>query len=250
MLDALRAWLNGKRDYFMGVALFAKLSDNKKLHRLLLNGPTQFNVKRLADELNDICTKMKEETPPELRSFPYQGTPEGGTYLSECVANPSKIKLQPKAADQEPVNPVLYQSCHQTAKKEYKETMDTRAVLFHLAKVDDYTDVNRDDLVKQRCALALQVVKGYNKASALFEQADYVKINGRLPGDDDDQEEDGKNDYDQLPDHLVHYTLDLLRKSYNKLKLKPETPERLQKLQADEKNIKKLELRWDLLKPR
>lgn len=241
MLDALRAWLNGKRDYFIGVALFAKLSDNKKLLSLLQNGPTAFNVKRLQDELTAICKKMKEEAPEPEAVI---------TAPSSSRINPPKIKLQTIAADLEPVNPVLYQSCKKTADKEYKEAMNLRAQLFALANVGEFEDPNNDALVKSRSSLALRVVELYNKSSRLYDQADYVKINGRLPGDDADQDGDPENEYNDLPDHLVYYTLDLMRKSYNKLNAKPKTPERLQKLQMDDKNIKKLEARWLLLKPR
>ena len=61
---------------------------------------------------------------------------------------------------------------------------------------------------------------------------------------ENDEEE---TEYDNLPDHLVKKTLDNLRKNYNKIKNREQTPERIELLQKHEKNIKKLMAKWDLL---
>ena len=95
----------------------------------------------------------------------------------------------------------------------------------------------------------MNVVEGYKEASELYDKAEYVRINGRLP-DQPALEPDDESDYDNIPDHMVKQELDNLRKNYNKMKKRPQTPERVVLLQKHEMNIKKLEDKWHSLKPK
>ncbi len=224
MLDALRAWLNGKREYYTGVALFEQLSDNKGLLIVLRKGKTEFTYKRLQEELMSICLRMKAET-------------------NKAPAQPAKQNPEPFA----PVNNELYEACLKEAHLLYKELMNERALLFASTVSQDYEDINRLDLIQQRSKQAVDLVVKYQRVSQHYDRADYVKLHGKLPTDLNN--ELPADEYDSLPDHLVKQTLDNLRKNYNKIKKREATAERIALLQKHEVNIKKVEARWLLLKP-
>lgn len=237
MLEPIRAWLNGNRDYYTGVAIYSQAGTNEELLQVLKKGPNDFRTKRLQDELLTLCNQLKIQ--------------------QHGIANPVRRKdktnaiKSAKGPDQQPIalrphNPTLYDACKLEADLQYKKVMNTRARLFGLATHSDYVDVNKEDKVFDRVKLALEVVHEYNLVSQLYDRAAYVKIHGRLPNDQDDNEE---NEYDHLQDHLVKLRLDNARKAYNKLKAKEQTAERISLLQKHEENIKKLEAKWDSLKP-
>ena len=135
--------------------------------------------------------------------------------------------------------------CKNEADLAYKKVMNDRAVLFSLANVDDFTDPNMPAKVQEREKLAIAVVTGFQKVSDLYDTANYVKENGRLPNSDTSTE----TEYDNLPDELVKQQLDNCRKAFNKLKSKEQTPVRIELMQKHQENIKKLEARWHSLKP-
>jgi hypothetical protein len=282
MLDTLRAWLNGKKEYYTGVAIYSQVGDNKALLQVFEKGPTDFTTKRLGEELFDICIKLKAAQ-HELSSSSNTSisnlsqrahrsdntaariTADGARQAEDAFREGTASSLPPtnqipqhqqtsaqieqrstEKSFTAPVNPVLYEACKLAADKQYKEVMNSRAVLFQLAKHEDFEDPNTPDRIKARAKLALEVVAGYQQASKLFDDADYVRIHGRLPNNPDDDEQ---NEYDLLPDHMVKQTLDNLRKNFNKIKKRDQTPARVAALQKHAINIKKLEARWLLLKP-
>jgi ribosome-binding ATPase YchF (GTP1/OBG family) len=124
--------------------------------------------------------------------------------------------------------------------------MNLRAVAFSLATVEGFEDVNRPDLVAKRSPIVVDAVIKYQRASKLYDIAKYVHDHGRLPNED--AEHDEATEMDAVPDELVKSTLDNLRKNYNKMKKREQTPERVALLQKHVTNIKKLEARWHLLK--
>ena len=232
MLDALRAWLNGNREYFTGVALLQQLSTNTALLNLLRKGKTDFTYKRLQDELLQICNKMK--------AYP-------SFVIQKNVPPAAKPSQQDQTGD-EIKNPALYNACLKEAHLLYKEMMNERAILFASANVESYEDVNRPDLVHERSKAAVDLVVKYQRVSQLYDRANHVKLHGALP-QYLQQENEVQNEYDSLPDHLVKQTLDNMRKNYNKIKKRPQTAERIALLQKHEANINKLVARWQLLKP-
>lgn len=253
MLQLLRAWLNGNKEYFTGVALYEKLGTNDALKKLFIKGPTDFNQRRLQEELLNICNELKSKendyNMPAADSSSSTDTAgigpdnrlhqDGGRKTNDAHSLPTAL-IQP----QQPANAELYNATRLQANKLYKESMNNRAVLFSLAAPNDYTDPNTEAKINERAKLALSVVISFQQASAMYDKSDYVAAHGRLP----DQDEKGdENEYDHLPDQLVKQTLDNLRKNVNKMKKREQTPERVALQQKHEANIDKLLKKWHLL---
>lgn len=217
MLDQLREWLNGDREFYRGVALYEMAGDNDSLLQLLKKGKTDFAYKKLQDCLLQICNELKIER-PEIKKF------------EKNISTP--------------VNKTLYEAAQREAFILYKEAMNDRAVLFACIESLDFEDPNRADLILQRSRPAVDLVLKFNRVSELYDRANYVKINGRLP-----ETEELNNEFDALPDHLVKAALDNARKARNKLKSKEQTAIRIALLQKHELNIEKLEKQWRSLKP-
>ena len=238
MLETLRAWLNGNKEYYTGVAIYATLGDNKALLTLFRQGKSSYSYKRLEEELLIICNTLKSKL---------------STYGNATTLSTANIPINTQISEKgyQPLKSVsnfneeLYNACKKEAGLVYKQAMNLRAELFALGRVQGYEDINRPDLVQQRSKTAVEVVVLYNKASKLYDKANYVKQYGRLPNEMENDEEE--TEYDNLPDHLVKKTLDNLRKNYNKIKNREQTPERIELLQKHEKNIKKLMSKCDLL---
>jgi hypothetical protein len=249
MLEALRLWLNGNRDYWPGVILYAQCKPDTRLIALMKKGKTDFTTKRLYEELLAECNRLKA-----IDNVSTENGESTNTTTNEERAESRLGDLAPTirketilvSPPKEPVNPTLYEACKLKADNQYKEAMNLRAVLFGEATVQGYEDVNRPDLVQKRSKKAVDVVVLFNRASKLYEIADYVKLHGRLPNED--AEHDEATEMDAVPDELVKSTLDNLRKNFNKMKKREQTPERVVLLQKHEGNIKKLEARWHLLK--
>jgi hypothetical protein len=279
MLRKLRTWLNGKREYYSGVVLFAKYSSNMELYALLKKGPTEFTRKKLSEELMRLYMEENarqltsgKDSAVRVRSLTLKTANNGENVIETAKRSDSKtttittgsyeptpeikdlygldgriISGEPLIApeDIEPPNEELWLACKKQADTLYKTIMNKRAELFALGRMDDMTDPNAPDRIEARRQLALDVVTGYEEVSLLYEKADYVKLHGKLPEVKPPEKEP---DVEDLPDHLVKQTLDNLRKNYNKIKNREQTPERVALLQKHESNIKKLEERWHSLK--
>ena len=219
MLQALRAWLNGNRDYHTGVVLFAQSGGDTTLVALMAKGATQYTTKRLEKEMLAMVEKILRGEENKIPELP----------------NPEIPKSQN-----------LYAACKVAANKLYKLAMNARAELFALTRVEGWEDVNEPNKMQQRAKLALQVVQLYNEASAEYERAEYVQQHGRLPETDDTT---GQNEYDLLQDGQVKQALDNLRKNYNKMVKREQIPERVALQEKHLLNLKKLEARWRSLKP-
>lgn len=236
MQAVIRLWLKSKRDYYTGLALLIKTSNNQKLIDLLRKGPTEFNVSRLTEELSSIVSdkpKVSKVNPP-----------------TTVKPMPAAVHPEAKAGSPDegppPVNPELYKAAREKALLVYKESRNIRAELFSMTKVEPWEDVNQPYLIEARSPLALKFLELDKRASELFDIADYVRRTGRLPQQDPSP---AIEEYKDLPDHMVKQTLDNLRKNYNKQKNRDKTPERVARLQKMELNIKKLSQRWASLKP-
>lgn len=264
MLEELRAWLNGNREYYAGVILYAKAGDNEALKQLFAKGKTDYCTERLQAELLRICQQLKAQQHENdstnsrraATDLPTDGISETSRredlHYNRLSGKPPTAAGQPLASSsgtsgQTPVNGTLHAVCKKEADAVYKEVMNLRAELFALARADDFSDPNTPDRIEQRSKLAVKVAEGFKRVSQLYERADYVRIHGRLPADG---EPDGEElEPDGLPEHLVKQTLDNLRKNVNKMRKREQTPERMALLQKHEANLKKLEARWRLLQP-
>lgn len=255
MLEQIRAWLNGKREYYSGVAIYAQAGTNKELLQVLMKGPNDFRVKRLQEDLLQICNELKiasgANNVAQNANVITQNADEHNTILRPGK-EPGNKKETAEAGDRQtapvhPRNETLYNACELEAKSAYKKVMNDRAILFSLANSGEaWEDPNQPHKINDRVKLAIDIVTGWQHVSQLYDKADYVKLNGRLPADQDDT---GESEYDHLQDHLVKLRLDNARKALNKLKAKEQTPERIALMQKHDENIKKLEAKWHSLKP-
>lgn len=273
MQEILKNWLNSRKDYFQGVAIYEQFNPDEKLLAVLNNGPNEFRQKRLVEELLKIYQNFLQPSDPSPAPAP-QITQNANLITpnaNKIAANAKKIlsavnaptaaknvtqdsgrkrnesQIVSSVVEKSIPNPQLYAVCKEEADNEYKKVMNVRAVLFKKAAPDGFLDINKPDLIFDRGELAIEVVQGFQKVSELYDRANYVKQHGRLPSSDADLEDD--NEYDLLPDSLVKQRLDNARKAYNKLKKKERTPERVALLQQHEQNIAKLKAKWDSLQP-
>lgn len=221
MLEKLRAWLNGGRDFEEGKRLYFCVGKNINLKALLVQGKSPLSEKKLLDELTAICNEMK-------------------------AAEANNDVAVKQGATASPINnTALYEACLEEAKLAYKRAMNPRGELLRKAQQLSIADYNNEELVKDRGALAMATIEWYTEASLLFDRADYVKKHGKLP---DEEYKQPTNTVAALHDCMVFYTLETMKKYYNKLKKKSTTPERVVQLQQYAADIKILEERWRLLK--
>jgi len=240
MVERLNNWLNHK-EYFKGVVLYSQCEHNAALLQLLKAGPSPYNISLLERELRKELQRLHINA-----AMKQQGNPAAikNVVLKElpvALQKPEIITIE----ETEHVHDAVYQAAKKEADKKYKEAMNLRAQLFALANMNDFLDVNSPDRIEARRQMALDVVRLYNEASRLYEKADYIKSSGKLP---DAVEEEDETDWYAIPDHLVKPQLDNVRKNYNKMKKRSQTPERMVLMQKHEQTIKILSERWDLLK--
>ena len=226
MMEAVRAWLNGKRDYFTGVSIFKKFCSDDRLIRLLSAGENTYNKERLLEEIMIIWNKIKDE---EERPEPV----EIKILEIDITAAPPEITVENSNQ--------LFEKAHREAMKIYKLCMNKRAVLFQLTEVEDWQEVNTAERIANRSRLAIEVVELFNQASSMFSIADYIKKYNRMP---QDAALDTQDMFVNLPEALIKPTLDNARKALNKLKGKEPTSDRLKLMQKHLDNIKILENKW------
>ena len=250
MLEQLRDWLNGNREFYAGVILYRKVGTNEALLKLFGNGKTAFAEKRLEKELLNICEELKGAQKPQVSTKKPQDSPkkpQDEVRATKTNVHGSVISVGAESNEENTGDNKIHEACKLEADKRYKEVMNNRAHLFALANAEDFEDVNAPDKIQARQSLAIGVVQGYQFASQLYDKADYVKQHGRLPNQEQPEE---PADYAHLPAELVKPTLDNKRKAVSKLRHKEQTPERIALIQQHEKDIKILEERWHSLKPK
>ena len=240
MLETVKAWLNGTRDYNTGALLYNIVGTDHQLKQLFAQGHNMWNNYRLQEEMLKICEALKNGQQPV--TVVKTDEKEANERLLSNITD----TIEQIAKTINPPNPELYNASLEDAKRVYKGAMNKRAVVFSMIPTDKYSHINRPDLVEARRKLCLDAVKEYNEASALFDQADYVKLQGKLPDEPDasvDDEVAGLEDYEVKP------ALDNARKAYNKLKGREQTADRVALMQKHKAKIEKLEERWHSLKP-
>jgi hypothetical protein len=241
MFQVIRNWLNSDREYFTGVALCVQFCNNGKMIALLKSACNDRNKVRLHDIMMQEYTRLKPFEPKE--SFPLVKKAAAGKFPREFQEDPQEPALVVVTHETSPV----YQAAIKEADKAYKQVMSVRAILLDKAKINwdnaDDLDPNRPELVAQRSKLAIEVVTGYNRASQLYDKADFVLLNGRLPNDDTLNEEE----YASLPDHLVKHEISNIQKNISKLRAREQTPERIALIIKHETNLQKLTEKWRTL---
>lgn len=221
MLQELRSWLNGSREYYSGVALYEMLGDDPVMLRIFKKGKTEFTTKKLPNILLEICDRLKEKNQPAI-----------------------KIISAPGKENDLPYNKSLHEAAMREALHLYKNMMNERAVLFSMVNVPGYEDINTPAQILERGKLAVNLVLKNQLVSKLYDDAAYIRQYGKRPEDSEPTSE-----FEALPDHLVKEALNNARKAYNKLKLKEQNTKRVARLQQHAENIQKLEARWRSLKP-
>ena len=233
MLERLRQWLNGERNFDVGVSLYRHLQYDEKLLAVFIKGKTPWCYKKLQDELLRICNEMKATGVTSIGTIP---------ILKQKTEKKETATIEKQTTAK---NPELYKICKSDADILYKQLMNKRAILFAEVNGDIFLNVNMPDKVENRAKMAIEIVQGFQKVSELYERSEYVFFNGKLP----DAETTTEDTYHALPDELVKATLDNLRKLYSKKKKLESTPARVLAIQELEVNINKLETRWNKLKP-
>jgi hypothetical protein len=256
MIDTVNGWLNGPREFNMGVALFNLLSHDQSVKDILSRGASKYTHWRLQEEMLALQVKLKSTCHAKNKSKKCTG----GRCLS-CLSkvtpsavpgsSPTEKKICRESREVSASLPLektgtfdstpLYKTCVLAAINKFKESMDARAVVRAMIPDEKYADPNRQDLVMARRELTLKSVKFYLEASKLFDRADHVRLHGRLP--DEPPIEDQTNIAD-VPDHRVYLELTNARKAYNKLKDKQDTPELISLKEKHQVRIQKLEERW------
>src|SRR6185436_13976409 len=138
MLQILRKWFNGKKEYFTGVSLYSQIQGHDHhLLELMKKGPTEFTRKKLGDELVAHYALLQAQEGAKIqgsvigvRAVKMKSSANSANGNGQLVEN-SEIK-----------NPELYRVCKEKADRLYKEVMNQRAELFALARPDEYTDLN------------------------------------------------------------------------------------------------------------
>jgi len=236
---SLKAWLNGTRDYKMGVALFRLCNLNAKLADRFDSGYSLWNYYKLQELLTLEYRNSLQD--PVITAVENAGKlivklKDISRDISKNKASDAAIKKIPEFS-----NEILI-----AIKKEadflYKEAMNARATLFHSIPDISVVDGNRQEEIEFRQPLALEGLKKYLNASEVYDRLEEVKNNG-LPADVNN------NDVvDNIPDHEVGRALDNARKAMNKLLRKEQTPERILRINKHKSNIEKLVERWDSLR--
>ena len=230
MMQIIRAWLNGGKDYFEGVGIYSSVSKNKSLTNLFSKGFSKYNQDRLAEELKTIYLSMKNEAAqlPPAAAAAKKLEKQKEPLQSTVIENPKTVNQ-------------IYEDARSKAMAVYKECMNKRAVLFNLAKVESWQDINAPHRVLERSKLCIEVIELYNQASRLFDIAEFVKTNNRLPTD---VINDKLDPFKDLPDYLVKLELSNARKALQKIRAKPVTEARLLLAQKHIIKIEILERKW------
>ena len=224
MLDLLRSWFNGSRDYHHGVKLFHILSDDPSLKSFFSNNASDYTARRLHEEMEKLYNKLKQ---PELSIIEVRPMPQAEKLVEACVVSK---------------NPDLEQVCDQKALQLYKQMMNDRAILFNLTKVEGWDDVNKPDLVEQRRVLALQICSRNYEVSQAYTELEHVRLHGTLPSEEQPESEK------EISDLQLKRTIDNLRTSLSKLRKREQTPERVAIIQKHQGNLDSLLLRWNAIK--
>ena len=100
MLETIRNWLNGNREYYNGVAIYSQAGTNENLLKVLKQGPNDFRVKRLQEELLALCNELKKKNPTNVhKTANHTGTLskaiKTNTNQFQVSARPHKIKNSP-----------------------------------------------------------------------------------------------------------------------------------------------------------
>lgn len=229
MHDTLKAWLNGTRDYLIGVSIYKELGNNEKLKALFSSGYTMYNNYRLQEELRLLYVAQKQQKKATHDVKIVYAITEATAAICGTV---------------NPISDELHAACKKQADHHYKLAMNSRAVLFSMvpALASDY---NRPDLVASRTPLCLEILQEHAEASELYDRADKVKKTGQLP--EQENTPDIATEVSEIPDIQVKQALDNARKARNKIKNREVTPERVQLLHNHNERVKLLEERWHYL---
>jgi hypothetical protein len=204
----LLAWLNTSRPYQQGVEIYHRLGSDVALKDRLLRGTPSHMAEELFQALRCVYYSLKGITP--------QAAPAP--------------KPEPEAAPTAPVprNPELEAACKQEADKAYKVLANVRALLFNQCTVEAEPRENLSAKVDARGELAMAILDLHPKVDELYNRYRYVQAHGRLPDEPTATPEEA---IPQNPVLQERMRLNII-KCINKLKLKPQTPERVAYIQT------------------
>lgn len=213
MYSKLVAWLNGKRNYSEGVALYkALIADAGKLQQLA-QGQNRNTSQLLFNELRAYYYQLKTK-PHTLVPVP-------------------KVTPVPVTTTSTPLTP-LAKACKLEADKLYKEAMNIRARLFNMCSIDPDAGENDSNAIILRQTLVLQLLKLLPEMHLKYEAYNHVLEHGCLPAAPTTPPELPSN-----PVLLERMRVNLMT-GIAKLKKKEMTPERLDLLQRNQQKLEKV----------
>lgn len=239
MHQLVKKWINGNQEYYTGIALLKACKASDALYLQLKQGPNDFNRRKLKECLMLYYQQSKIKTSTSAEKNISVPIPK---LENENVNNVAVI--EPVVNDYSDTS--LYIACKKEADNLYKEVMNKRAILFSsIRSLMPYEDANTPDKIDTRRKSSIDIALDFQRVSKLYDRADYVKKNGKLPFTDAEVIE---TNIDGIPDALLKQNIDNLRKNINKMKKREQTPERVALVQSHEQKLNLLLARWQLLK--
>jgi hypothetical protein len=271
MHQLVKSWINGNQEYYTGIALLKACGASDSLYVLLKQGATHANKTKLkeflmqyyeqsktknhAAEIRESTTTTTQKLDVYKRVAEHNGNVPGqqsvttnrttnNTIAGSQIHQPTNSITQ--VVEQDFSQTPLYIACKKEADNLYKELMNNRAVLFAgVRNILPHEDANTPDRIETRRKPCIDIAIDFQRVSKLYDRADYVKKNGKLPFTNAEVIE---TNVDGIPDALLKQNIDNLRKNLNKLKKKEQTPDRVMLIQSHEEKLNLLLSRWQLLK--
>lgn len=179
MTEAVRAWLNGNRNYDDGVVLYLQYGRDTALKQQLRGMETATLRSRLFQELKALvkpnAINLNYTVPKETETV--QETQKIGTPPAHNLLERNRTDTE--VADHS-TNPVVI-----AAKREadllYKQLMDVRARMLWYCPLTEDPLENNPGSMKVRGDLAAEVIRLQYKMDEAYRIHDYARVNGKLP---------------------------------------------------------------------
>lgn len=220
-MDAkLVAWLNANpRNYTEGVDLYKRLGNNPADIEYYRRGQSRQSQDKLYEAVRAIYYELKKGKPIQAPMVP-KGITNSFTPTTELEA-----------------------ACKAACDKVYKEMMNVRAQLFALCPLEKESDENQEHAVRMRELYAIKLMDLQPKHQAEMDILQYVRAHGKLP---DKQQDEQPAQLPASPVELERKRVNLL-KAMSKLRLKEQTPARVQLMQQHQATLNQIQHAIDQL---
>ncbi len=172
MQELIKIWLDGPRNYQLGVEIYNRFGDNSFLKSMFAEGEDEYNLERLIEELKELQIVEAQEKSKELRII---------SPIQE-IAKPSELKEAP-AEIKEAI---------QERKRLYFEARDAHSQLKALRNIND------DDTKEKRRQKAAIILGNFDAIKPLWDLTNHYDEFGKLP--ELKVKENTKTDYSLMTD--------------------------------------------------